>query len=255
MNNERYGFFLDIDNTLYTKGIIPQQNLDAIDYVRSKGHMVFINTARSLANVPEIVKNLPVDGFITSIGCRVIINGEKLLSVAFSPENLADELDFITENKMKFVIEGENTIIGNRFCEGQSGFSVVKDGKELLEKFSDEIMPKVFIEGILPENCMNYLSRSHKVFQHSHYAEYAVDGYSKAGGMLFAAEKCGIPQKNCVAMGDSENDRTMLEAAGISVAMGNAVDSIKEICDFVSCDSQNGGVAQAMYKIINKKED
>lgn len=250
MSNEKYGFFLDIDNTLYTKGEICQQNLDAIDYVRSKGHLVFINTARSLANVPEIVKNLPVDGFITSIGCSIIVNGEKLLSVAFPPEQLADELDFITENKMKFVIEGENTIIGNKFCEKQSGFSIVENGRELLQKFSDEIMPKVFIEGILPENCMEYLSENHKVFQHSHYAEYGVDGYSKAGGMLFAAEKCGISKKNCVAMGDSENDRTMLESAGISVAMGNAIDEIKKICTFVSCDAKDGGVAQAMYKIL-----
>lgn len=250
MNSDKYGFFLDIDNTLYTKGVVCRENREAIDYVRSKGHFVFINTARSLCNVPEIVRELPVDGFITSIGCSIVINGRKLLCKALDPKVLAAELDFITERGMKFLIEGENILIGNEFYKGEVDFPLVRNGAELLEKFGNEIMPKVFIGGILPVDCMNYLSQRHTVFQHPGYAEYAAEGGSKASGMFFAAEKCGISKDHCVAMGDSVNDLTMLEAAGISVAMGNSVDEVKKICDIITCDSKDGGVAEAMYRII-----
>lgn len=248
--NKKYGFFLDIDNTLYSHGKIPQENIEAIDYVRSKGHAVFINTARSLANVPEIVKNLSVDGFITSMGCSIVINGEKCLSVSFEPQELADELDYITGFDLPCIIEGESMLIGNKFYEGNEDFPTVKDGKELLERFGNEKMPKVYIEGVLPKECIETLRKKHTVFQHATYAEYALEGHDKASGMFFAAEKCNILKENCVAMGDSSNDFAMLKAAGISVAMGNSIDEVKAVCDFVTSDAADGGVAQAMRKII-----
>lgn len=250
MKNKKYAFFLDIDNTLYCNGIICNKNREAINYVREKGHFVFINTARSLFNVPEPVKELPVDGFITSIGCSVIINGEKILSAALDPEDIAQELDFMTENGVKFLIEGENLLIGNKYYKNEGDFPTVENGKELLRKFGNEIMPKIFTDGILPQNCIEYLRKKHTVFQHPTYAEYAVEGYSKASGMFLAAEKCGVKKENCVAMGDSLNDLTMLEAAGISVAMGNSVEDIKNICDIITCHAKDGGVAEAMYKIV-----
>lgn len=248
--NKKYGFFLDIDNTLYSHGKIPKENLEAIEYVRSKGHAVFINTARSLANVPEIVKNLAVDGFITSMGCSIVINGEKALSVSFEPEIIAAELDYITSFNMKCIIEGESMLIGNKFYEGNEKFSTVKDGRELLERFGNEKMPKVYIEGVLPKECIETFRKNHTVFQHATYAEYALEGHDKASGMFFAAEKCKILKENCVAMGDSANDLAMLTAAGISVAMGNSVEEVKKVCDIVTCDASDGGVAQAMRKII-----
>ncbi|MCQ2470579.1 MAG: HAD family hydrolase [Clostridia bacterium] len=249
--NKKYGFFLDIDNTLYSHGKIPHQNIEAIEYVRSKGHAVFINTARSFANVPEIVKNLSVDGFITSMGCSIVINGKKVLSVSFDTKEIAAELDYITSFNMKCIIEGESMLIGNKFYKGNGKFPTVKDGKELLERFGSEKMPKVYIEGILPKECMENLSKKHTVFQHGTYAEYAVEGYDKASGMFFAAEKCGVAKENCVAMGDSSNDLAMLKAAGISVAMGNSIDEVKAVCDFVTSDAADGGVAEAMMKIIS----
>lgn len=248
--SEKYAFSLDIDNTLYCHGEVCEANRKAIDYVRSKGSFVFINTARSLCNVPEIVRTLPVDGFITSIGCSVVIHGEKLLSAELDVNVLADEFDFITEHGMRFLIEGEDRLIGNEFCRGVENVEIIKNGAELLEKYSGEVLPKVFVGGVLPQDCREYLEKRHTVFQHPGYAEYAVEGYSKASGMFFAAEKCGISKKNCVAMGDSVNDLTMLEAAGISVAMGNSADEIKAVCDIVTCDAKDGGVAEAMLKIV-----
>lgn len=250
MNDKKYGFFLDIDNTLYTKGVICQQNRDAIDYVRSKGHFVFINTARSLSNIPEPVAELPVDGFVTSIGCNVIVNSEKIFNVAFPPEQIAEEFDFVTQHGMKMFVEGEEHLIANPYYEGWDEFIIVKDGKELLEKYGNENLPKVFIGAVLDDECREYLEKRHTVFQHPHYAEYAVEGCSKASGMFLAAEKCGILKENCVAMGDSVNDLAMLEAAGISVAMGNSSDEVKKVCDIVTCDAKDGGVAEAMMKIV-----
>ena len=53
-----------------------------------------------------------------------------------------------------------------------------------------------------------------------------------------------------MAIGDSENDRNMLEFAGIAVVMGNAPDAIKEIADFVTLTNNEAGVAYAVEKLI-----
>ena len=69
--------------------------------------------------------------------------------------------------------------------------------------------------------------------------------------MVKAAEILGIDVSHCVAMGDSSNDLAMLEAAGISVAMGDAYDVVKQMADIVSVNCMDGGVAYAMKKILN----
>ena len=49
-----------------------------------------------------------------------------------------------------------------------------------------------------------------------------------------------------MAFGDGENDISMLEAAGIGVAMGNAEDSVKEAADLVTLENDRDGVAYAI---------
>jgi len=58
---------------------------------------------------------------------------------------------------------------------------------------------------------------------------------------------------HCIAMGDSMNDYDMIEAAGVGVAMGNAIDKIKEIADFTTSDVNEAGVAEALIKIFDLK--
>lgn len=65
------------------------------------------------------------------------------------------------------------------------------------------------------------------------------------------AEILDIPIENTVAIGDSMNDYDMIKAAGIGVAMGNAVDKIKEISDFVTKNVDESGVSAALCKIFD----
>ena len=65
-------------------------------------------------------------------------------------------------------------------------------------------------------------------------------------------ELISVPMERTIAMGDSSNDIDMLKSAGIAVAMGNAINEVKEICDFISCDAKDGGVAKALEKLILK---
>ncbi|WP_312974289.1 HAD hydrolase family protein, partial [Atlantibacter hermannii] len=53
-----------------------------------------------------------------------------------------------------------------------------------------------------------------------------------------------------MAIGDQENDIAMLEYAGIGVAMGNAIDSVKAVADFETKTNLEDGVAYAIEKFV-----
>ena len=53
-----------------------------------------------------------------------------------------------------------------------------------------------------------------------------------------------------IAMGDSKNDIDMMKFAGISIAMGNSPDRIKELCDDVTAPALEAGVAVALEKYV-----
>jgi Cof subfamily protein (haloacid dehalogenase superfamily) len=72
----------------------------------------------------------------------------------------------------------------------------------------------------------------------------------KGNGIKVMAEYYNIPIENTVAIGDNFNDVPMLEVAGLSVAMGNADPSVKEIADVVTLTNNEHGVAHAIEKYV-----
>ncbi len=72
---------------------------------------------------------------------------------------------------------------------------------------------------------------------------------TKGSGIEILAQKLNIPVSEVVAFGDSDNDESMLRAAGFSVAMGNADDYIKEISDFVTKKNDECGITYALSHI------
>ncbi len=63
----------------------------------------------------------------------------------------------------------------------------------------------------------------------------------------------GIPLESTMAFGDDTNDISMLEAAGIGVAMGNACEAVKRSSDFVTRDCDENGVAYAINHFLWEK--
>ncbi|MCR8715948.1 sugar-phosphatase [Stenotrophomonas indicatrix] len=64
------------------------------------------------------------------------------------------------------------------------------------------------------------------------------------------AEHLGIDSANVMAIGDQENDLTMLQYAGTSVAMGNAIDAVKVVARFETTTNADEGVAKAIERFV-----
>ena len=68
---------------------------------------------------------------------------------------------------------------------------------------------------------------------------------SKKSGVEFFCEYLGVDPRDAVSFGDAENDREMMACTGRCVAVGNAIDSLKEMADFVTLNSWDDGVDYA----------
>ena len=81
------------------------------------------------------------------------------------------------------------------------------------------------------------------------YYEFTPLGVDKSRALRETFAALGIDQSEIVAFGDAQNDRTMLEWAGCGVAMGNAVDEVKAIADYVTLSNNDDGIAAALEKL------
>ena len=75
-------------------------------------------------------------------------------------------------------------------------------------------------------------------------------GVHKGRALQQLAEHLGLGMDEVMAIGDSDNDLTMLQMAGLGVAMANAAPNVRDIADAVTLDNASNGVAAAVKQYI-----
>jgi Cof subfamily protein (haloacid dehalogenase superfamily) len=76
-------------------------------------------------------------------------------------------------------------------------------------------------------------------------------GISKGLGLEMLAKYCGHSLEECVAVGNDENDLSMIKAAGLGIAMKNSADKIKNSANYVTeKDNNNDGIAEVIEKFF-----
>lgn len=87
------------------------------------------------------------------------------------------------------------------------------------------------------------------------WIEIMPKGVSKGNALLKIGKEHGILPEEMMAFGDAENDLSMFQAVKYGIAMGNAMDTLKEIAYDVTDTNENCGIAKALDKYIFEKED
>lgn len=78
------------------------------------------------------------------------------------------------------------------------------------------------------------------------WIEIMKKGISKGSGVLRVAKRLGINSDEIMCFGDAENDLSMIECVKYGVAMGNAMDNVKEAAYYVTDTNMNQGIAKAI---------
>lgn len=75
-------------------------------------------------------------------------------------------------------------------------------------------------------------------------------GIDKAKSIDVLLKKLGLTSEQCIACGDGYNDITMIQYAGLGVAMGNAVDEVKAAADIITATNDQDGVAKIIEEYM-----
>lgn len=253
--NEKCAVFLDIDGTLLADSfIIPQGNLDAIAAARAKGHLVFINTGRSLGNIPPVLmEQLNFDGIIAGSGAMIIMNGEVKADYSISPDVVRRAIEYVYEHKEYWALfEGKKNVYSlfNEARKRQDYQLPVEKPKDYLKICSCDEIQVIAMGKIVPDDFIELFKDDLTVFQFETYADLVVKGINKAVGIEKVLELTGVKRENTIAIGDSNNDYDMIKYAGVGVAMANSQQSILDVADYITDSNFNCGVGKAMEKYL-----
>ncbi len=255
-----HAIFLDIDGTLTAMGvtkyltsdIIPERNVRAIIAAQKKGHKVILNTGRGYAGLPKAAfEVLEVDGYITGLGTYIEVDGKELYNKCISKEILEKIFDYIVEKNLPCRFQGKKSLI---YYDDNTSLEPLwvraKNKEEFFRILGDDHVSKITVDRRFEGEYLEFVQSLLHTYTAGDSGEAAMYGCDKSTAMRVVLEALGIPVERSIAMGDSSNDIEILRAAGTSVAMANASDDVKAVCDIVTLSDVEGGVGMAIEDLL-----
>ena len=255
-----YNFFLDIDGTMLAKGkqTLSPRLVEALKFAQSQGSKIFINTGRTKAFVPYGLKtNDCFDGLCCGCGTYVEYQGKTVYEHYLSREKLTELCELYLKHELNsdIIFEGYERMYylgealpwfnSNSFIKiNNPNYFKTAGFEPKVHKFSThnkEEKSAVFFDEI---------SSDYDIMIFPNYAEGVPVGFDKGKAMQITEELLSLDPKLSVAVGDSLNDAAMLKYAATSVAMGNATDEVKSMCDIITDTVENDGVAKLIYDLM-----
>ncbi|MDT2500477.1 Cof-type HAD-IIB family hydrolase [Enterococcus avium] len=270
---------LDIDGTLLNTGkIISEKTKQALIAAQEEGIKVILASGRPTTGMLELVEQLEMtkyEGFLVSYnGARVTdcLTKEVLFNQAMSIETGQAILEHLKNFDVIPMIDKEDYLYVNDVYSGMldlpdGAFNIIeyeaRGGNFKLSEIDDLAAFATFpINKILiaaqPEYLQKIAPALHAPFDEivtaafsaPFYFEFTDKGIDKAKALNTVFPEMGIHSENIIAFGDGHNDRSIIEYAGIGVAMGNAVDALKEIADDVTLSCDEDGIAAGLEKYL-----
>lgn len=270
---------IDMDGTLLGKGKkISKINKNAIKRVHDKGIQIVVTTGRIYNNAEYFSNFLGVNSPVIAANGAIVrdkVSNKVIYENPISVKECLKLIDLLYEMKVFFHFytlggiysSSLITEIGTKiYMTKQVGYEnlkikyhVIKDKKkwkEFFEKNQNDIT-KCIAFSIKPEKIAKLKERLKDIEgivyfgAGSRSVEIGNKGVSKGTAVKALAEYYGIKREEIMAIGDNENDLSMIEYAGLGVAMGNAIEPLKEIADYITSTNVDDGVAKALNKFID----
>ena len=263
---------IDIDGTLVDPEFkITPEVKAAITEAREQGVKIVLCTGRPFPGVKRYIKELDLDQDEDYV---ITYNGSLVLSTATNEvlvSHTLDYSDFVRINELadKFNvhthgIDNEAIYTANKdisiFTTRESFITTMPIRyRSLAELPEDKLFTKIMfidqpelLDILIPAIPAQFHEDYVIVRSEPHFLEVLNKDAGKASALAELAALLNIDAENIMAIGDNENDLSMIEYAGVGVAMGNAVDKVKEAADFITKSNAESGVAHAIRTYLNK---
>ena len=261
---------LDVDGKLLNdERESSKRTLAALLKVQQMGVRIVLASGRPTYGLMPLAKTLELGnygGFVLSYnGCQIIKaqNGEILFERRINPEMLPYLEKKARKNGFAIFTYHDDTLItdspDNEYIKNEALLNNLKIIKE--DEFSTAI-------DFAPCKCMLVSDKEKALIgleQHwekrlagtldafrsePYFLEVVPCGVNKANTLGALLEHLGVTREEVIAVGDGVCDVTMLQLAGMGVAMGHSQDSVKVCADYVTASNEEDGVALAVEKLI-----
>ena len=248
--------FFDVDGTLinYEDGSIVSSTKNALHILKNKGIRLVAATGRPLSMCHEL-HELGIDTFITANGAYVR-HGEQIIhtipiaqEVVASVKDFADghqhSLTFFTEQLSMNGIQHATTLKAMNETLSLVAYppineNIVNEQVYLMCLYVDEQVEKTYITQFPNLSFERWHPMITNVLQND---------VSKSIAVKAVLHYFKLQPNEAIAFGDGDNDIDMLEQVGYGVAMGNGSVALKNIADYVTMTSHEGGIDYALRKL------
>lgn len=214
---------LDLDGTLTNRDkVITPRTKEALMKAQEAGKIVVLASGRPTAGVEPLAKEYGVD-FLTYEGEEIITNNDQC--VYAHKESKINHLPLRQVDNME---EHVNFPVAK--------FLLLDDGDYLAT-----VEPKV--KAAMGKNFAVYRSEPY-------FLEVLPKGIDKAQSLERLLQHLGMTKEEMIACGDGYNDLTMIQYAGLGVAMENAVLPVRKAADYITASNNDDGVGLVVEKFM-----
>ncbi|MGU3370905.1 Cof-type HAD-IIB family hydrolase [Bacillus mycoides] len=277
---------IDLDGTLLSGNkMISKENAEAIRKCQEAGHVVAICTGRSIVDIERLLLEVNLECPIIAENGALIYKDKKMMKrypiqnihaleiveyleesgmyyqlytdkgvyvPHYGTESVLNEIENVKKSNLDVDLQELETIAA-LYIE-HTAFHHVESCKEIVESdlYVHKLLPFSYDIEKLKKLKEKFLYNTDLAITSSYWHNLEINQYNaqKGNGLYTLAEHLNIPVENTVAIGDGLNDVSMMEKANLSIAMGNAVDEIKAICQYETLSNEEHGVAYALYKYV-----
>lgn len=253
---------IDSDGTLRkSDGTISAKTKEIISKLINDNNIVVICTARPRYHTLKIASEVnSSDYLISSNGTEIYDNkNKKNIYGEYLPHDICKKIyDDTKKLNIRVLFVCENTEYVTKFVRNESQIlltddninelfnldikqvMVIDEDKDTVNKYKDELS-KI--------NQINIVDSSSDNKEYKSFSMIS-SNTSKGSALKVLAKYLNIPIKNTVAIGNDNNDISMIKMAGIGVAVANATDDLKKYANIITDSNDEDGVANYLEKLL-----
>lgn len=245
-------FFFDIDGTLLseTDKKMPQSCSATLQALEKKGHFVAIATSRPHCLTYQTAKEMNIKNYVCDGGDGLVIN-EKIIELL--PLDLDDCMQLAKETiEANIPIATSIDTTNNRYSPDDTFISCYPSLKNAFDFVTMEGFNVLEAKAIHKMCIYCTQDQEHLIPTIKKIPHYRIDkemilveAIDKYQGIIKMMNYLNAPLEDVVVFGDGTNDLDMFRQAPMSIAMGNAVEKLKEIATYITDKASEDGIQKA----------
>lgn len=254
---KKYALFFDIDGTLvsFKTHQIPPSTIFALTQAKANGHRVFIATGRPTLIITNLgaIEHL-IDGYVTTNGALCFIGDKIVRCKDIVPEEAQLVVKDAQEKNYGVIVIGENDVAVfdpqgevDRVFRQELAVKNLDQAKPIDYVLKQRILQLTpFFSEVYEQELMTRIPNCTSGRWNPAFTDITAQGADKGEGLLAIAAQLGFDPQYTMSFGDGGNDTSLVKTAGIGVAMGNALDSLKDMADYITTSVDEDGVLNAL---------